>query len=80
VAQATPVEPIRYETHIRPLFRPRDQESMEFAFDLWAFEDVSEHADAILARLRNGTMPCDGRWPDDRVDLFERWVRGGKLP
>ena len=36
---------------------------MEFAFDLWSREDVSEHADALLARIKAGTMPCDGAWP-----------------
>ena len=33
---------------------------MRFAFDLWSHDDVSRNADAILARLRAGTMPCDG--------------------
>jgi hypothetical protein len=51
---------------------------MKFAFDLWAYDDVSEHADNILERLRDGTMPCDGSWPDDRVDVFQRWVDSGK--
>jgi hypothetical protein len=50
---------------------------MTFAFDLWAYEDVSQHADAILARLRNGTMPCDGAWPEDRIDIFDRWINTG---
>jgi hypothetical protein len=27
---------------------------------------VSTHASAIPARLRNGSMPCDGAWPTDR--------------
>jgi len=49
-------------------------------FDLGSYEDMSAHADRILQRLRAGTMPCDGAWPPQRVDLFERWVRGGKLP
>jgi hypothetical protein len=52
---------------------------MKWAFDLWSYDDVSEHADAILAKLRSVAMPCDGRWPDDRVDLVEKWIRIGKL-
>jgi len=24
-------------------------------------------------------MPCDGAWPPERVAVFERWIRGGKL-
>jgi hypothetical protein len=65
---------------IKPLFRTRDQQAMKFAMDLYSYQDVSQHADAILAKLRSGAMPCDGRWPDDRVELFDHWVRGGKLP
>ena len=70
-------EPVRFEKHVRPLFRRRDRQSMTFAFDLWAYDDVRQHADAILERLRNGSMPCDGAWPKERVDVFERWLRTG---
>ena len=55
--------------------REHDRESMERSFDLWSYEDVSQHADAILTRLRAGDMPCDGAWPQENVDLFES---GGK--
>ena len=71
-------EPLSFESHVKPLFRERDRESIEFAFDLWAHDDVSQHADAILARLRAGTMPCDGAWSRAQVDLFQRWVESGK--
>jgi CDGSH-type Zn-finger protein/truncated hemoglobin YjbI len=68
---------LRFAEHIKPLFRHMDRDSMKFVFDLWEHEDVAEHADAILERLRAGTMPCDGAWPRDWVDGFERWVRAG---
>ena len=71
-------EPLSFESHVKPLFRERDRQSMEFAFDLWSHDDVSQHADAILARLRAGTMPCDGAWSRPQVDLFQRWVESGK--
>jgi hypothetical protein len=71
-------EPLSFETHVKPLFRERDRRSMEFAFDLWSHDDVSQYADAILARLRAGTMPCDGALPRAQVDLFERWAESGK--
>ena len=71
-------EPVSFETDVKPLFRERDRRSMEFAFDLWSREDVSEHADAILARLQAGTMPCDGAWSPAQVDVFTRWVASGK--
>jgi truncated hemoglobin YjbI len=70
-------EPLSYEAHIKPLFRERDRDSMRFAFDLWSHDDVSSHADAILTRLKAGTMPCDGAWPPERVAVFERWVSAG---
>jgi CDGSH-type Zn-finger protein/truncated hemoglobin YjbI len=73
-----PGEEVRFGEHIKPLFRERDRKSMLFAFDLWSHSDASTHADAILERLRNGTMPCDGAWPPERVAVFERWVDAGK--
>ncbi len=71
-------EPVSFESDIKPMFRERDRESMEFAFDLWSFDDVRQNADAILARLKAGDMPCDSAWPRAQIDLFERWVAGGK--
>ena len=71
-------EPVSFETHVRPMVRQRDRESMRPAFDLWSHDDVSRHADAILARLQSGTMPCDGAWPQAQVDRFRRWAEGGK--
>jgi hypothetical protein len=71
-------EPVSFETQVKPMFRERDRQSMKPAFDLWSHDDVSQHADAILARLRAGTMPCDGAWPQAQVDLFQRWTESGK--
>ena len=71
-------DPVSFEGDIKPLFREGDRKAMHFAFDLWSHDDVSENADAILARLRNGTMPCDAAWPESQVDLFRRWTESGK--
>ncbi len=71
-------QPAGFDTQIKPMFRERDRESMRWAFDLWSYDDVSEHADAILDRLQDGIMPCDGSWPQAEVDLFRRWVDSGK--
>lgn len=73
-------EPVRFDAHVRELFREKDRQSMRQQFDLGSFKDVSDHAERILARVRSGTMPCDGAWPPQQVAVFERWVRGGKLP
>ena len=62
-------EPVSYEQHIKTLFRHRDRQSMKFAFDLWSYDDVKHNAHAILQRVRNGSMPCDGAWPK------RRWTR-----
>jgi truncated hemoglobin YjbI/uncharacterized Fe-S cluster protein YjdI len=70
-------EPVLFDKHIKPLFRPRDRQSMTFAFDLWSYSDVRDHADGILEQVRNGTMPCDGAWPTERTEVFARWVAGG---
>jgi CDGSH-type Zn-finger protein/truncated hemoglobin YjbI len=71
-------ESVRFEQHIKPLFRRRDRQSMSFAFDLWSHADVSQHADAILGRLQAGTMPCDGPWPAEKTKVFRRWIDVGK--
>jgi hypothetical protein len=71
-------EVLSFAAHIKPLFRERDRVSMSFAFDLWSYDDVAQHAEAIQSRLAAGTMPCDGRWPADRVAVFERWIATGK--
>jgi CDGSH-type Zn-finger protein/truncated hemoglobin YjbI len=73
-----PDEPISFAANIKPLFRDRDRQSMRFAFDLWAYDDVAANAEPILERLRAGTMPCDGAWPAERVAVFERWADSGK--
>jgi hypothetical protein len=67
--------PLDFERHIKPLFRPTDRNSMKFAFDLWSEADVTKHRDAILSRLKSGTMPCDGAWPAEKLAIFETWLK-----
>jgi len=66
-----------FERDIRSLFREKDREAMESAFDLWDHADVSENAEAILSSVESGGMPCDGAWAPEQVDLLRRWVEGG---
>jgi hypothetical protein len=73
-------EPISFERQIKPLFRDGDRQSMKWAFDLWSYDDVVRNSDAILDRLRAGTMPCDGAWPDEQIAVFQEWVEAGHLP
>jgi CDGSH-type Zn-finger protein/truncated hemoglobin YjbI len=74
-----PDDPVRFEEHVKQLFRAQDRRSMKFAFDLWAHDDVKLHAPAILQRLEAGSMPCDGRWPTEWVAVFRRWVQSGTM-
>ena len=75
-----PDETLTFAKHIKPLFRTVDRQSMSFVFDLWQYDDVVKHAKSILQRLEQGTMPCDGAWPAERVEVFRRWVAGGVPP
>jgi hypothetical protein len=68
---------VGFERDIRPLFRDKDVQSMSSAFDLSSYDDVRGNADKILAAVAGGSMPCDGPWPDERVELLREWVDAG---
>ena len=78
VALPTADETVSFAKHIKPLFRQRDRQSMKFAFDLWSYDEVGPRADDILERLRDGSMPCDGAWSEDKVQVFQRWIESGR--
>jgi nitrite reductase/ring-hydroxylating ferredoxin subunit/uncharacterized membrane protein len=69
-----------FSQDIRPLFREKDVSSMIQAFDLSSYDSVKAHADAIYGRVANGTMPCDGAWPRDRIALLRAWIDQGCTP
>jgi hypothetical protein len=71
---------LSFEQDVRPMFREKDRDSMLKRFDLWSCSDVQTHQDAILERLRDGTMPCDGAWPQEHVAIFQRWIASGSAP
>lgn len=66
-----------FERDIRPLFREGDVEVMEFAFDLSSYDEVRANAEGIYERVEDGSMPCDGAWPEERVRLFRAWIDAG---
>lgn len=73
--------PVSYASQIRPLFRDSDVSSMQtFGLDLSSYEEVKVQASQILERLLDGSMPCDGAWPAERVALFKLWMDEGMLP
>ena len=69
-----------FASDIRPLFREEDREAMDFAFDLWSYDDVKANAELILSRVEDGTMPCDETWGDDRIETFRQWIAAGCPP
>jgi hypothetical protein len=68
---------IGFDKDIKPLFREKDRDAMRRIFDLWSYPDVVAHSQAIAQQLSEGTMPCDGPWPTDQVELFQRWIKEG---
>jgi len=71
---------VSFEDDIKPLFRQKDRDRMEWAFDLWDYEAVKENAEGIHERLEGGDMPCDGEWPEEQVALFKKWMDEGMSP
>ena len=72
--------PISFAKDIKPLFRAKDINAMKKRFDLSSYQDVQGYAAGILQKLTDGSMPCDGAWPEEQVDLFRRWVEDGCKP
>lgn len=66
-----------FAADIRPLFRDMDVEVMSDWFDLANHADVKANADMILERVEDGSMPCDGGWPDEHIALFRAWKDAG---
>ncbi len=62
------------------MFREFDRTEMEWAFDLWNYDDVKENAEAILERLETGEMPCDGEWTEEQIEQLRTWMREGTPP
>jgi hypothetical protein len=73
----SPPSHVTFAADIRPLFREKDRDAMRRAFDLWLYDDVVAHAPGIATKLHDGTMPCDGPWPEAQLVLFDHWVDQG---
>jgi len=73
---------LSFARDIRPLFRDTpDVETMKrMGLDLSSFVDVKGKAAGIHSRLEDGSMPCDGPWPKEKVALFKRWMDEGMAP
>nr|QBK86471.1 MAG: hypothetical protein LCMAC102_02660 [Marseillevirus LCMAC102] len=67
-----------FKTHIRPLFRDHDIDSMmSFGLNLGDYTDVKNNANVIYDRVKEGSMPCDGAWNDEKIALFKKWIGSG---
>ena len=81
-------KPTSFQDDILPLFTERDIRAMSKAFNLSNCDDVKAHAVAIYDRIRGiggAVMPPpppkgDGPWPQERIDLFGRWMDEGYQP
>jgi hypothetical protein len=73
---------LSFAKDIRPLFRDDpDVEAMKpFGMDLSSYGDVRAQAGNILARLEDGSMPCDEPWPPAQIDRFKQWMAEGMAP
>ena len=73
---------LSFAKDIRPLFRDDlDVSSMkDYGLDLSSYSHVKTKAQSIYATLEDGSMPCDGAWPADRIALFKKWMDEGMAP
>jgi len=73
---------LSYAKDIRPLFRddPDVSAMKDYGLDLSSYADVKKSAQAIYGTLASGSMPCDGKWPADRISLFKQWMDEGMAP
>jgi hypothetical protein len=71
---------LSFDADVKPLFRESDRASMQKAFDLWDYADVVKYQDAIVDRLADGSMPCDGPWNSHDIQLLKTWIAQGSRP
>jgi hypothetical protein len=73
--------PLSFAQDIRPMFRDSDIEEMKDNgnFDLSKYADVRSRAADIYDRVSDGSMPCDGSWPDKQIAKFKQWMDEGMV-
>ena len=77
-----------FQADIRPLFTDPDVHAMSKAFHLASYDDVKSHAEIVYERIRGiggSLMPPpsprgEGPWPQDRIELFAKWMSDGCPP
>jgi hypothetical protein len=78
---------ISFKTDIVPLFTSVDIEHMsrlEVPLDDHVYMSQPDNAAGVYRQVSNGTMPPSASgeqpWPEDKVQLFKRWMDGGYAP
>ena len=73
---------LSFAKDIRPLFRddPDVSSMKDYGLDLSSYSHVKTKAQSIYATLADGSMPCDGAWPAERIALFKKWMDEGMAP
>ena len=73
---------LSFAKDIRPLFRddPDVSSMKDYGLDLSSYSHVKTKAQSIYATIVDGSMPCDGAWPADRIALFKKWMDEGMAP
>ncbi len=73
---------VRFELHILPLFRLLDRDHMSsFKIDLFSYQSVRDNGDKVISWLSQGMPPQShgGPWPEEWINIFQRWVNEGCL-
>jgi hypothetical protein len=74
---------LTYAHDIRPLFRDKDigcmtPKGVRLGDSTWMC--VAANAQRVFDVLQAGIMPPDGKWTDDKLNLFKNWMDGGLNP
>ncbi len=73
---------VSFARDIRPLFRDTPDVDLmkEYGLDLSSYAEVKAQVENIYARLLDGSMPCDGAWPEERLAIFNvGWTKAWPL-
>jgi hypothetical protein len=70
-------EPVGFETDIKPMFRERDRNSMEFAFDLWSHDEVTRIPRPSSPASRRALCLATARGLRDRWSYLSAGSRAG---
>lgn len=81
-----------YAQDILPMFRTGDISCMmpkgvRIGNAQWMCDPATNHgfddhgnARRVFAALSSGFMPPDGKWPQERLDIYSRWMTDGFQP